>query len=164
MALGMLLIAAATAVLATFFFAARRERAEHSRWLAGEARIAAQQTGMFVPVPDADSPTGMRPEWRVQPQVKLEYELDGAATTTWVDIPTSGRELSDSEAQMELGRYPTGDTILVWLDPDDVTVLRLSIGDGGRRTAITGCVLALFLMMPGVGLIFVGWLWRRFGR
>jgi hypothetical protein len=164
MAAGVLLLFAAATLLLTFSFAARREGAERARWLEGEARIAAQRRGVFVAVPDPDSPTGTRPEWQVQPQLALEYELDGVAGTSWVDIPTNGRELSDGEAQMELGRYAIGDTILVWLDPDDVTALRLAIGDGGRRTAIAGCVLAFVLMMPGVGLIFAGWLWRRLAR
>jgi len=163
MAAGVLFLIAA-AVLATFSLAARAQSLERARWLEGEGRVVTHRRGIFVAVPDPVSPVGVRQEWQVQPEVEIEYDLDGAATRTWAEIPMGGRELSDFEAQIALGHYPIGETALFWLNPDDLSVVRLAIGDGGRRTAIAGCAVAFLLMMPGVGLIFAGWLWRRFGR
>jgi hypothetical protein len=161
-AAGVLLIIASATAMTVFTYTAHLQNRERARWLDGEGQVVTHRRGIFVAVPDPDSPGGVRQDWQVQPEVELEYDLDGAVTRTWVAVPMGGRDLSDFEAQIALGNYPIGESVLCWLDPDDLGVVRLTSGDGGRGTAIFGCAVAFFLMMPGVGLIFTGWLWRRF--
>jgi hypothetical protein len=158
----------AVGVLATYLRAAANEHAADDGWTMVRGQIRNERVGQFTSITDPN--TGLvTPSYQLQPQVEVQYSLDGEDLTTWVDVPTSGPLNSDISyhhnlAQDALIRYRRGDPVACYCDPDDAATLRLALGDGGRRLAIMGYVLAVVASLPGIGLVLASWLlWRAAG-
>jgi hypothetical protein len=132
-------------------------------------QIINERVGQFATVTDPNNPGRTLPTYQLQPQIEVQYEIDGQGLTAWVDVPTDMPLKSEVSyhhniAQGALARFHRGDHIACYYDPADATTLRLALSDGGRRTVIMGFVLAAVASLPGIGLLLASWLlWRAAG-
>ena len=131
-----------------------------------QAMVIGERTGTMVTTPDPDSPTGVKPVFQLQPQIQVEYTVNGEELSTWIEVDVNGPLSANVPyhmqlAQAALAEFQRGERIACCYDSGDPTQLEISEGDGGWRTWIKGSVLATIAAFPGLGLVLAGWLlWR----
>ena len=163
--IGPLLLIAAAAIATTYLRQAIAEQVTEDGYLLVRGTVVGERTGFMAAVTKKPDGTLTR-TYQLQPQVRVQYVLNGEELESWVDVPISGTLNSDipshhALAQNALADYYRGQSVGCSYDPAAPMTLMFASGDGGRRTTILGCVLAAFCSLPGIGLILTGCLlWR----
>lgn len=163
---GLLFLIGAAGVAVGFLRAAAQERLADDGWTMVSGDVVGERQGTFATAPDPLVPGNVVTTYILQPQVQVRYELGGAEQKAWVDVPVNGPLNAEvpyhhNVAQRALAPFHRGKRVACYVDPADGSLLKLTQGDAGRRTTITGFILTALASLPGIGLLLTGWLlWR----
>ena len=157
LASGIVFLLAGAAIFATSSHLAWGEQNHTSQFQPVECLVLKRQLNWQVKQVDQQQ------EFFFRPQLLVSYTLRDTEIEAWIDIGPETDISGHLKARRELEEFPTqGDTITCWYDGQDPTTLHYQIGDGGRRTLVTGLALGLFTLLPGAGLLIAALLlWRQ---
>lgn len=158
-ALGIVLLVAALATLATTLVAAYREH-QAFLWLSRTpAEVVTGQVRPIVPLAAGPAATGTGSDYR--PDILVRYALEGQELEAWLDPFPDLPAAEYWEASERLRAFDPGDQVTLCYDPDDPSLLRLEPRDRSWRSAVLGGLSSLAIAMPGLGLVLAAWLLRK---
>jgi hypothetical protein len=101
-----------------------------------------------------------------RPEIKIRYEVDGRAYTTWTHDIATARDMSESytsdraAAEAVRDQFSVGAQYLCWYDPTDPIVAVVSRGYPWW-VWVAMVVPSLFVLVGGGGLLYAGLTWGK---